>query len=324
MSNSVSDNSDLKFHWSTVKESGSLFGMKFLRFVHDVFGRWLVSLLLLPTVAYFLALRPFARRSSQEYLNLHYEKYPGYWQAKPNIWNTAKHMQTFSETVVDKLLSWSVELDIDQFVIKHPEQIEALRADPRGQLIIGSHFGNLEYCRGFMHRYKNKIVNILVHDKHSKNYNALMQELNPNSRLNVFQVEEFDIPTMLQIKAKVDAGEWVFIAGDRSPLSGVERTAAVEFFDKTAYFPIGPYMLAKGLGCPVKLMFSYRDYQASRKEQKIHFEVVPFADRVELDRSKRDLQLQAYAQQFANELERNCAKAPYQWFNFYNFWAKKA
>ena len=231
-------------------------------------------------------------------------------------------MQTFAETVVDKLLSWSINLDIDQFDIKDPQHVEALRSDPRGQLIIGSHMGNLEYCRGFMHRYKNKVINILVHDKHSKNYNALMQELNPGSRLNVFQVEEFDIPTMLLIKSKIDAGEWIFIAGDRSPPSGVERTTSVEFFGRNANFPIGPYMLAKGLGCPVKLMFSYCDYHAREKNKKIHFQVVPFADKVIIDRKNRDQQLQACAQQFANELEAQCATAPYQWFNFYDFWVK--
>jgi predicted LPLAT superfamily acyltransferase len=315
------DNS--RTHWASVRESGTLFGLRFLRFIHDVFGRWLVSLMLLPTVAYFLIFRPLARHSSQDFLKTHYEQYPVYWKSQPNIWNTVLHMQTFAETVVDKLLSWSVNLDIDQFVIENPQHVEALRKDPRGQLIIGSHMGNLEYCRGFMHRYKNKVVNILVHDKHSKNYNALMQELNPESRLNVFQVEEFDIPTMLLIKSKIDAGEWVFIAGDRSPLSGVERTALVEFFGRKAYFPIGPYMLAKGLGCPVKLMFSYCDYRANKKDQKIHFQVVPFAEKVIIDRNKRDEQLQAYAQQFARELERQCAKVPYQWFNFYDFWAER-
>jgi predicted LPLAT superfamily acyltransferase len=212
-----------------------------------------------------------------------------------------------------------MEIDADNFVIDNPERIEALMADDRGQLIIGSHMGNLEYCRGFMHRYKNKSINILVHDQHSQNYNTLMQQLNPDSRLNVFQVSEFNIPTMLSIKAKIDAGEWVFIAGDRSPLSGTERTADVEFLGHTAQLPIGPYMLAKGLGCPVKLMFSYCDYFS--KGKPVHFEVVNFSDRVTLDRKLRDQQIQAYAQQFADELSAQCQKSPYQWFNFYDFWA---
>jgi len=306
-------------HWSSIREAGTLFGLQFLRFIHKVFGRWLVSICLLPTVAYFVFLRPVSRRSSQAYLTQHYHQYPELWRKTPRLWATCKHFYVFAETVVDKLLSWFVKIDVDQFVIEHPERIDDIMSDARGQLIIGSHTGNLEYCRGFMHRYRDKVINILVHDKHSVNYNTIMQQMNSDSRLNVFQVEEFDIPTMLKIKSKIDAGEWVFIAGDRSPLSGSVRTVPVQFLGKTAHLPIGPYMLAKGLACPVKMMFSYCDYFG--KGKPVYFAVIPFAEQVTLDRKQRDKQLQAYAQTFANALEKQCVEAPYQWFNFYDFWA---
>jgi len=313
---------DNKPHWSSMREAGTLFGLKFLRFVHQVFGRWLVSLCLLPTVLYFVLLRPASRQSSQAFLTRHYRQYPSFWSKKPGLWATCKHFYVFAETVVDKLLSWFVEIDVDQFIIEHPERIDDIMQDSRGQLIIGSHMGNLEYCRGFMHRYRDKVINILVHDKHSANYNTIMQQMNSESRLNVFQVDEFDIPTMLTIKSKIDAGEWVFIAGDRSPLSGGERTVPVEFLGATAHLPIGPYMLAKGLGCPVKMMFSYCDYFSSGKP--VRFEIVPFAEQVTLDRKQRNEQLQRYAQRFADALQAQCSKAPYQWFNFYDFWGEPA
>ena len=323
-SNNVRDNNNkvTKQHWSSIREAGTLFGLQFLGFIHKVFGRWPVTLCLIPTVAYFLIFKAGSRQASQDYLHKHFKRYPEQWLKKPNLWSSYKHLFVFAETVVDKLLSWTVEIDSENFVIDHPERIEALMADQRGQLIIGSHMGNLEYCRGFMHRYKNKKINILVHDQHSQNYNTIMQQLNPDSRLNVFQVSEFDIPTMLSIKAKIDAGEWVFIAGDRSPLSGVERTVEVDFLDQKAQLPIGPYMLAKGLGCPVKLMFSYCDYFS--KGKPVHFEVVDFADKVIVDRKQRQESIQGYAQKFADELSAQCKKAPYQWFNFYDFWADQA
>jgi len=307
-------------HWSSIKEAGTLFGLQFLRLVHRIFGRWLVSLMLLPTVAYFMLFRSNSRRSSQDYLQTHFAAYPQNWSKAPGLMDTAKHFYVFAQTVVDKLLSWFIDIDVDQFIIEHPERIEELMADQRGQLIIGSHMGNLEYCRGFMQRYRSKTINILVHDKHSENYNTLMQQLNPDSRLNVFQVSEFDIATMLKIKDKINAGEWVFIAGDRSPLSGEERTVEVDFLGRKAQLPVGPYMLAKGLACPVKLMFSYCDYLS--KDKAIHFEVISFAEKVTLNRKDREHGLQQYAQSFATALEKQCAKAPLQWFNFYDFWAR--
>jgi len=215
-------------------------------------------------------------------------------------------------------LAWYVHIDVANFDVQNPQIIEDLMADQRGQLVIGTHMGNLEYCRGFMQRYRDKVINILIYDKHAANYAALMKKLNPDSRLNIFQVDDFEIDTMLRLKTKIDNGEWVFIAGDRIPLTGLSRTVDVDFFNRKAPLPIGPYMLAKALACPVKLMFAYRDYSA--KDERVFFEVVPFAEKIVFSRSKRMEEIQDYAQNFASELEKHCAKVPYQWFNFYPFW----
>jgi len=307
-------------HWSSIKEAGTSFGLKFLWLMHQIFGRAMVSFLLVPTVAYFLLFRPETRRSSKQFLIAHHQKYPAFWKRKPGLINVARHFWEFAETVVDKLQSWFVDIDAELFDIQNPDYIEQAMADPRGRLIIGSHFGNLEYCRGFVHRYRERVINILIHDKHSENYNTLMRQLNPESRINIFQVSEFDISNMLKIKAKIDAGEWIFIAGDRSPPSGSRRTLEVDFMGRTSYLPIGPYMLANALACPVDLLFTYCDY--ATKDYRITVELNSFAEQIKLDRKHREHQLQLYAQAYADALERHCAVAPYQWFNFYDFWAK--
>ena len=143
-------------HWASFKEAGTLFGLRFLWFIHKTLGRKVVSFLLLPTVAYFVLFRKTSRKASQEFLLTHYQQYPEAWDHKPNLWDTAKHFRQFAETVVDKLCAWFVELDSNEFNIIYPETVNTLLEDTRGQLIIGSHMGNLEYCRGFMHRYKDK------------------------------------------------------------------------------------------------------------------------------------------------------------------------
>lgn len=308
-----------KNHWASIHEAGTLFGMRFLCTVHRYLGRWAVSLLLLPTVLYFVLFRPLSRQASLDFLRTHYQVYPNYWQRQPGILQVMRHFREFAETVVDKLLAWVIDIDTTEFDVHTPEIIEELMADERGQLIIGTHMGNLEYCRGFMQRYRSKTINILIYDKHSANYTEIMQSLNPDSRLNVFQVDEFNVNVMLRLKTKIEQGEWLFIAGDRIPLTGVERTVEVDFIGRKATLPIGPYMLAKALACPVKLMFAYRDYTAS--SANVYFEVFPFAEQLSFSRQNRLQNIQVHAQRFATELEKHCAKVPYQWFNFYDFWS---
>lgn len=270
-----------------------------------------------PVSAYFVVFRTLQRNASMEYLNNHYELVPDTWAGRPHYGHVFMHFKAFSEVILHKLLAWTIPIDESEFNLTSPETIERLMRDPRGQLIIGSHFGNLEYCRGFMQRYKNKTINILVYEKHAGNFVKIMEKQNSQSRLNVFQVDEFDIATMLTLQRKIAEGEWVFIAGDRVPLSGAQHTVTVEFMGKPARFPTGPYLLAKALGCPVKFMVAYRHKAVNNK---IVFDVAEAADKLTLSRGSRQQDLQKYAQQFARKIEQHCKVAPYQWFNFYPFW----
>ena len=307
-------------HWASLREAGTLAGFRFLLFAHRWLGRGGLSVLLAPVIVYFVIGRPVARRASLDFLRTHQRYFPQQWQTRPGYWQVVRHFKQFADAILDKLLAWSSDLSMDEFDVVNPIQLDQLMNDDRGQLIIGTHMGNLEYCRGFMQRYHEKIINILVYDKHAANFVDMMRRVNPDSRLNIFQVDEFDVATMLRLQNKVESGEWVFIAGDRVPLDGLLRTTEVEFLGRPAALPIGPYMLAKALACPVSLMFAYR--QDQHPQRKIRFEVVPFAERVTLARRQREHDLQRYAQQFADQLQAQCQRVPYQWFNFFDFWAK--
>ncbi|GGW84930.1 LpxL/LpxP family acyltransferase [Alteromonas halophila] len=304
-------------HWADIKEAGSLTGMRIMYVLYRVFGRWIFSLIMYPVALYFVLFLGEQRRASLAYLTRHYRKNPTAWRRRPTYFHVLLHFKTFAEVILDKLLGWMIDIDESDFVLRDPEFIEAFVADERGQLIVGSHFGNLEFCRGFMQRYKVKVINVLLYDKHAGNFVRMMQKQNPDSRLNVFQVDEFDVGTILTLKEKIDAGEWVFIAGDRVPLTGLERSVTVDFFDAPAPLPIGPYMLAKALACPVKYMIAYR---SSAHNNKVLLDVTPVCDRLTLSRKHKMDDIRNYAQLFASKLEEHCTAEPYQWFNFYDFW----
>lgn len=304
-------------HWSTLTESGTVKGILFLVWLHKYFGRKIFDAILYPVMLYFFLFNAFARKASLDFLQSHARVYPAYWQRPPRYRDVFFHMYSFGQCILDKLLAWSTPLTENEFEIANEPLLAKFMAKESGQLIIGSHLGNLEYCRGFVQRYKQKTINVLVYDQHSANFVNAMQQLNPQSRMHVYQVNALDIPLILQLKAKIEAGEWLFIAGDRIPLSGEARTVTVDFLARPAQLPIGPYMLAKVLQCEVQLMFAYR------RNEKIFFELVPFADRVELPRKDSAARIQAYAQQYASELEKQVARAPLQWFNFYPYWASE-
>ncbi len=308
-------NSDQQ-HWSELKESGTMRGILFLLWLHKYCGRSVFNGAMYLVIAYFFLSRPLARAASLDFLQTHARAYPESWNHTPGYRDVFAHMYSFGQSILDKLLAWSTPLTESEFEIVNEPVLTEFLTKENGQLIIGSHLGNLEYCRGFMQRYKQRTINVLVYDQHSANFVNAMQSLNPESRMNVYQVNELDIALILQFKTKLEAGEWLFIAGDRIPLSGEGRTVMVDFLGRPAQLPIGPYMLAKVLQCEVQLMFSYR------KNGKVLFELVPFAEQVMISRKDGGASISAYAQHYARELEKQAAKAPLQWFNFYPYWAE--
>jgi len=306
MQHTVPSNLDLptSTHWSKMRESGTYAGIRFLYWAHEKFGRRFFRFVLLFVSLYFLLVRREQRQASRQFLTRHFQYFPQSWQHRPGLADTLRHFREFGDAVLDKLLAWNTTIEESEFDIYDPASVDAILQDPRGQLIIGTHLGNLEYCRGFMHANIDKAINILIYDHHSANFAQAMSALNPQSRLNIFQVDQMDVSMILTLKERVSEGEWIFIAADRIPVGGARRTVMVDFMGRQTRLPVGPYHLAM-------------------TKEKIRLVLLPFAEKILLPRQERQQRLQAYAQRFAEELELHCKEVPFQWFNFYDFWASE-
>ena len=90
---------------------------------------------------------------------------------------------------------------------------------------------------------------------------------------------------------------------------GDEESVTVPFLGTPARFPTGPFRLAVLLRRPIVLMFGlYR----GGNHYDIHFEALePASGENALEQSLR---------RYVERLEHFCRLAPYNWFNFYDYW----
>jgi predicted LPLAT superfamily acyltransferase len=119
--------------------------------------------------------------------------------------------------------------------------------------------------------------------------------------------------TLLRVRECLERGEIVGMLGDRTLKS--DKTVQCDFLGAAASFPQGPLLLAAILKAPVVLFFGL--YLGGRR-YAIHFE--PFADELDVGRRDRDAQLRPWIARYAARLEHYTRLAPYNWFNFYDFW----
>jgi predicted LPLAT superfamily acyltransferase len=307
-------------HWASLSERGSVLGIRIVVACFRFLGERAARVLLYPVVAYFLVTGSAARRASNQYF-AHLRSFAGEAAALPPPgWRTAfRHMMAFAESALHKFAAWLGKIDDEKVTFPEQAELQSLLASGKGALLIGAHLGNLELTRALAAGGRKAAVNAVVYVEHGRGFFDALAKANPDFSVNLIHVAEVGPGTSIELKDKVDRGELLVIVGDRTPPNERGRTCTVDFLGAPAQFAKGPFILAALLECPVYLFFCLKEEDGS---YRIHLE--RFAERVSLPRAEREARLRELAQRYAHRLEAYCLKAPYQWFNFYDYWEKRA
>lgn len=300
-------------HWSTIGEVTCVWGVWCLYFLNRIFGRTLFRLVVYPVVSYYWLTHPLARRSSLDFLT-RVERTAGTIGGRPTWRHTLRHLFSFADTLLDKLLAIGGQYRFGSVRREGNEVLLEQIARGQGGIIMTAHMGCLELCRVLANQRNGMRLTVLVHTHHAERFNRILSRIDPKSGVQLYQVDDISPATALELTAKVQAGEFVAIAGDRAPAHG-GRAVRVPFMGDPARFPVGPYVLAALMRCPLYAMGCVRQ----REGHLLRFTEI--AHEVNLPRARREQALVALATAYAAWLEALVVQSPYDWFNFYEFWA---
>lgn len=307
----------LRSHWATLPEAGLTIGLWFMYACNALFGRLPYRALMWPVSWYFIATRPVARQASIEY-----QTRLGELPAAAGAWNSwraaARHVRRFSDVLLDKALVWTDGLALDGVSVNADARFEAAVERRHGGVLVVAHLGNLEVLRRLGEQHKAVRLHILVHTRHAERFNRMLARMNPQSAERLVEVTDVTTVTVAHLAARVEQGDFVVIAGDRVPVTS-ERVVDVPFLGAPAPFPIGPWVLAAALECPVYWLACYQ-----RPADRGRYTLVcrQLHERVVLPRATRDAALREAIGEYARSVERACREAPLAWFNFFPFWGK--
>ncbi|KFZ37700.1 acyltransferase [Shewanella mangrovi] len=303
-------------HWSSISERGSLLGMKILLACYRLGGHWLARLIMYPVIVYFFVSGKAARHASQDFLQRVKRLKPQHPDLGESLsWrDSLRHFISFGNAALDRVDAWCDRITLSQVDFPDKEQLAAQLASGRGAVLLVSHIGNIELCRAISIHQRQIKVNVMVMTDHSANFNQLIKQLNPDSQLNLLQVSELSPATAMLLQQKIDAGELVVIAADRTSRHSIGRVQYQPFLGEAAAFPEGPFILAGLLDCPVYTLFCIRE------NGRYSVELTPFAAPLTGARAERAARLQQASRVYAERLEQMALRAPLQWFNFYDFW----
>ncbi len=300
-------------HWSQLEENGVVWGMQILLKLYLLLGRQVLQIFLYPVVSYYWLINKRGRAASLQYLQ-RVSVYLSDNQLQSTAFTSYRHFISFANSLIDKLAAWSGSISLDEVEYHNREMIINHIEKSQGLFIFGSHLGNLEVCQVISSLRKNVMVNVLLHTKHAEKFNALLKSYSDLEGLNLIQVTDMNAATAMMLQDKIEAGELIVVAVDRTPVTKGGRVVEVDFLGYPALFPQGPFILASLLKCPVYTLFCLRE----KNKLAIYFD--HFSDGLNFPRKQRESTLQKCVQDYANILQRYCLQAPLQWFNFYDFW----
>jgi predicted LPLAT superfamily acyltransferase len=295
-----------RHHWKQRPEGGGFFAIWVIRTIARRGGRFVARLCLYPITLYFLAMRGPERRASLAYLERVLPSPPG-------LVHVARHIHTFASTILDRVFLLSGQLQRFDIEVKGIDALHAQRAQGRGALLFGSHLGSFDALRVLATQYPDVKVRVLLDKAHNAAMQQLLDALNPELANSIIDAGQDGPSIVLAIKQAVDEGALVALLIDRAAPGEAAVTGSLLGDD--AQFPTAPWLIAAALQVPVTLVFGL--YRGGNRYELV-FEA--FSERIEAPRHNRTAALTAYVQTYAQRLQHHALRAPYNWFNFYDFW----
>lgn len=300
--------------WAQRHERGSLLALRFMAWVATALGRPVARLLLHPITLYFLLFGGPARRHSARYLQRALGR-----QAR---WRDQyRHFHTFASTVLDRVYFARGDTAAFDLTMQGDAGCDDTLRAGRGGFLLGAHLGSFESLHAAGKSFPGMQVTMVMYPDNARKIQGVLQALAPQLKMAIIAIGQPG--STLAIRDALDAGHLVGLLGDRMLGEAAQRSAPVmlPFLGVPAPFSDGPLRLA--LLLKRRVIFMVGLFLGGRRYD-VRFETLADFREPPADPAAREALLQQALQGYVARLEQLCREAPYNWFNFHDFWHEDA
>ncbi|MGH8447532.1 MAG: lipid A biosynthesis acyltransferase [Solimonas sp.] len=293
--------------WQRQRERSTVFMLRLIVGIGRVCGRGCARLILYPTVLYFLLAGGAQGRASREYLHRVLGR-------APTLRERWRHFFCFASCMLDRLFlvgGYTRGLDVR---VTRDAGAQAIFDSGRGAIILLAHVGSFETIRVTGSVTKQMPLRVVMDRAHGGVYTAILEKLNPELAAKIIDAANRGPDFVLQLKAALEHGELVCLMADRA--RDGEATVRVPLLGGEVALPMAPWIVAGLLQVPVITGFAV--YRGGGRYDAM---IEAFAGRIHIERRTRAADVQRVAADYAKRVEHVLRDAPYNWFNFYDYWS---
>ncbi len=303
-------------HWSQHGERSHLWVLATMRWIAIKTGRRVARLVLHPITLYFLLVHGSARRASALYLT----RALGHTAGWSHVY---RHIHCFASTILDRVYFLQERFESFDMRAIGTQAIDEPLASGKGALMVGAHLGSFEALRAVGEEHGINVA-MLMYEDNARLINATLRAIAPEAKLRTIALGRPG--AMLEVRDWLDSGGIAGLLGDRllpgAGASDRSRTVCLPFLGAPARFSDGPFRLAAMLRRQAIFMTGL--YQGGSQYDLRFTELADFRERAPGGAAEQEQRIQQAMRTYVALLESLCREAPYNWFNFFDFWAADA
>ena len=291
--------------WVTQPERGSSSLLKLGVWTARSLGRPLARLILYPLCLYFLISAPAATSASRAYLRRALGR-------TPRVADRFTHLLTFARCLLDRVFLLNDQSDDFEVTVHGEEILQNIESQGGGCILFGAHFGSFEVARAIGRRRRRDLpISLLMYEENAQKIRSALAAINPNLAQEVIGLGRAE--SLILVAERLRSGHFIGVLADRN-VDGRDLVH-YDFLGAPAAFPQGPFRVAMMLQRPAVMMVGI--YRGGRRYE-VHFELL--TEGAATRPPDGNAWLDDVMRRYVARLEHYCREAPFNWFNFYDFW----
>ena len=224
-------------------------------------------------------------------------------------------------TVLDRIYFLQERFDLFDVRITDGDAIHVPLAQGEGVIAIGAHLGSFEALRADA-QSRGERVAMLMYENNARMINATLAAVAPKAHLHTIALGQAG--AMLALRHFLDGGGIAGLLADRTlpGPAGRSRNHSFDFLGRPAVFSDGPFRLAAMLRR--RVIFVAGLYHGGNRYELVFSELADFRALGQAPREETDRRVREALERYVRRVEAACVESPYNWFNFYDFWAADA